>query len=96
MGGSVTHAGGRTSTYYRSAHGIIFVYDLCNSETFAHIRNWLIEAETHANKLAHKLLVGNKADKHDERQVTLEEGQVGELPIDLTNPSVSCSFLWWE
>ena len=34
-----------TKNFFKSADGIIFVYDITNKSTFDNIKNWLIEAE---------------------------------------------------
>ena len=33
------------SNYYRSAHGIIIVYDVTDEDSFMHVSNWLKEIE---------------------------------------------------
>jgi len=59
-----------TSAYYRGADGIIMVYDVTSSESFDHVEEWLIEVDRYANENTSKLLIGNKADLIDERQVS--------------------------
>jgi len=64
-----------TSAYYRGADGIIMVYDVTSMESFDHVEEWLNEVERHANESTSKLLVGNKADLVDEKQVSEEVAQ---------------------
>lgn len=64
-----------TSAYYRGADGIIMVYDVTNLDSFDHVEEWLSEVDRYANDNTSKLLVGNKADKVDEKQVTEEKAQ---------------------
>eukprot|EP01091_Cochliopodium_minus_P011560 TRINITY_DN3310_c0_g2_i2.p1 TRINITY_DN3310_c0_g2~~TRINITY_DN3310_c0_g2_i2.p1 ORF type:complete len:208 (+),score=55.62 TRINITY_DN3310_c0_g2_i2:159-782(+) len=65
-----------TSSYYRGTHGIILVYDVTNKKSFEHIESWLNEINTYAtNDNLVKLLVGNKVDKEEDREVTKEEAQ---------------------
>jgi len=64
-----------TSSYYRGAHGIIVVYDVTDRDTFEHVKQWLQEIDRYANEHVNKLLVGNKSDLEDKRQVSKEEGQ---------------------
>jgi len=64
-----------TSAYYRGADGIIMVYDVTSSESFDHVEEWLSEVDRYANENTIKLLVGNKADLADERQVSEETAQ---------------------
>ncbi|KAF3434094.1 hypothetical protein FNV43_RR25197 [Rhamnella rubrinervis] len=64
------------SSYYRGAHGIIFVYDVTRRETFTNLLEiWAKEVDLYStNKDCIKILVGNKVDKDKEREVTREEG----------------------
>jgi Ras-related protein Rab-1A len=64
-----------TSAYYRGADGIIMVYDVTSSESFDHVEEWLSEVDRYANENTCKLLVGNKADLVDKREVTEEVAQ---------------------
>lgn len=64
-----------TSAYYRGADGIIMVYDVASSESFDHVEEWLSEVDRYANENTSKLLVGNKADLIEEKQVTKETAQ---------------------
>jgi len=64
-----------TSSYYRGAHGIIVVYDVTKRETFTNINKWLKESERFACENAQKLLVGNKSDMVNDRQVTSTEAE---------------------
>jgi len=64
-----------TSAYYRGADGIIMVYDVTSLESFDHVEEWLSEVDRYANENTSKLLIGNKADLIDEKQVTEETAQ---------------------
>jgi Ras-related protein Rab-1A len=61
-----------TSAYYRGADGIIMVYDVTSAESFDHVEEWLSEVDRYANENTAKLLIGNKADLIDEKQVSEE------------------------
>ncbi|KAJ4777258.1 RAB GTPase-like protein C2B [Rhynchospora pubera] len=65
-----------TSSYYRGAQGIILVYDVTRRETFTNLSDvWSKELELYStNKDCIKMLVGNKVDKDNEREVSREEG----------------------
>uniref|UniRef100_A0A7C8ZPX4 Uncharacterized protein n=1 Tax=Opuntia streptacantha TaxID=393608 RepID=A0A7C8ZPX4_OPUST len=65
-----------TSSYYRGAHGIIFVYDVARRETFTNLSDvWAKEAELYSTTPeCIKMLVGNKVDRESEREVSREEG----------------------
>ncbi|KAI3990471.1 hypothetical protein MKX01_023251 [Papaver californicum] len=61
-----------TSSYYRGAHGIIIVYDVTEKESFDNVKQWLIEIDRYANDTVCKLLVGNKCDLIEEKEVETE------------------------
>jgi len=65
-----------TASYYRSAHGIILVYDVTNRETFINLSDvWLKEVDIYStNQDCIKMLVGNKVDRESERIVSKDEG----------------------
>ena len=58
-----------SSSYYRSAHGIVLVYDVNLMESYLHIDQWLEEVERNARTGINKILVGNKCDLVGKRQV---------------------------
>merc|ERR1712043_151222 len=64
-----------TSAYSRGADGIIMVYDVTSSESFDHVEEWLSEVDRYANENTSKLLVGNKADLIEEKQVPEDTAQ---------------------
>lgn len=64
-----------TQSYYRSAHAIVLAYDVCCQPTFDCISEWINEIELYANKKALKILVGNKVDKEDDREVPTNIGE---------------------
>ena len=61
--------------FIRDAQIILIVYDITNRESFEHLNSWLIEIEKNGNKNVYKLLIGNKADLEDQRNIKKEEGQ---------------------
>jgi Ras-related protein Rab-1A len=63
------------SSYYKGANGILVVYDITNKETFDGLNSWLIEIEKNSSKDVYKLLIGNKNDLEEKREITFEEGK---------------------
>eukprot|EP00013_Stygamoeba_regulata_P013936 CAMPEP_0177667574 /NCGR_PEP_ID=MMETSP0447-20121125/22196_1 /TAXON_ID=0 /ORGANISM="Stygamoeba regulata, Strain BSH-02190019" /LENGTH=201 /DNA_ID=CAMNT_0019173815 /DNA_START=426 /DNA_END=1031 /DNA_ORIENTATION=+ len=61
-----------TSSYYRGAHGIIVVFDVTDQVSYNNVKQWLKEIERYACENVNKLLVGNKCDLEDKRQVADE------------------------
>eukprot|EP00420_Gonyaulax_spinifera_P016260 CAMPEP_0197893256 /NCGR_PEP_ID=MMETSP1439-20131203/32661_1 /TAXON_ID=66791 /ORGANISM="Gonyaulax spinifera, Strain CCMP409" /LENGTH=197 /DNA_ID=CAMNT_0043513515 /DNA_START=83 /DNA_END=672 /DNA_ORIENTATION=- len=64
-----------TSAYYRGADAIVLVYDVCDRESFNHVDEWLSEVNRYVNQSTCKVLVGNKCDRNEERQVPIEEAK---------------------
>ncbi|XP_046381680.1 ras-related protein Rab-8B-like isoform X2 [Haliotis rufescens] len=64
-----------TTAYYRGAMGIMLVYDITNEKSFENIRNWIRNIEEHASKDVEKMILGNKCDMNDRRQVSKEKGE---------------------
>uniref|UniRef100_A0A0G4G7A3 Uncharacterized protein n=1 Tax=Chromera velia CCMP2878 TaxID=1169474 RepID=A0A0G4G7A3_9ALVE len=77
-----------TQTYYRSAMGILLVYDVTSQESFNNVRHWIRQVEAHAANGICKVLVGNKSDVRD-REVSIEEGK--ELAEEYEIPFVEAS-----
>lgn len=65
-----------TSAYFKDALGLIIVYDISRSETFRDVEKWREIANEHIPfGDAKTLLIGNKIDLEEQRQVsTLEAG----------------------
>ncbi|KAJ6819835.1 ras-related protein RABA5a [Iris pallida] len=64
-----------TSAYYRGAVGALVVYDISRRQTFDSIGRWLNELHTHSDMNVVTILVGNKTDLKDAREVSTDEGQ---------------------
>ncbi|CAK0828973.1 unnamed protein product [Prorocentrum cordatum] len=62
-----------TSAYYRGADGIVLIYDVTDRETFAHVDEWLAEVDRYVTDSTVKILIGNKCDLAEERQVAAED-----------------------
>lgn len=65
-----------TSSYYRGAQGVIFVYDITSEETFENLRDvWRKEVELYSTiENAVKIVIGNKVDKEADRAISREKG----------------------
>ena len=65
-----------TNQYYNSADGIFLVYDVTQNETFEQISYWINEMNNKIdkNKIG-IILVGNKIDLNEKRQVSIEQAQ---------------------
>ena len=63
------------STYFRGAHGILLLYDVTNRDSFKNLESWLIEIEKNAKEKVLKILIGNKCDLTDDREIQSDEGK---------------------
>ena len=63
------------SPYLRDEDGIIIGYDITVSESFNSVNNWLKECQNYSPKNCNYMLIGNKKDLEDRREVTYEEGK---------------------
>ncbi|OIW21866.1 hypothetical protein TanjilG_13735 [Lupinus angustifolius] len=64
-----------TSAYYRGALGALVVYDISRKGTFDGIKRWLQELDTQNDSTLARMLVGNKCDLENIREVSIEEGK---------------------
>ena len=63
------------SSYFRGAHGILLIYDVTNRDSFKNLESWLIEIEQNSSENVLKVLIGNKNDLVDDKEIKTEEGQ---------------------
>ncbi|MBY9007200.1 MAG: GTP-binding protein [Candidatus Lokiarchaeota archaeon] len=63
-------------TYVRGASGALFMYDITNFSSLAHIDDWLmvVKKEIKPEHVLPILMVGGKADLMDQREVPSDEG----------------------
>ena len=60
--------------YYRMADGFTLVYDITDRASFDDLKYWINEIEQKANNCK-VILLGNKWDLEDKRQVAFDEGE---------------------
>ena len=61
-------------TYVRGANAGLFMYDITNYSSLAHIDDWLMVIKKEVNYTLPILVVGGKADLSEEREVSHEDG----------------------
>ncbi len=61
--------------YFQSSDGFVIVYDIANLESFQTLDYWVEEIKSNSQELSKMILVGNKCDIIQERQVKKEEGK---------------------
>jgi small GTP-binding protein len=64
-----------TSTYYKGAKGAFIVYDITNRLSFESVDKWIQDLNLNSDKNITLLLIGNKIDLEDKRDVSKEEGE---------------------
>ena len=64
-----------TRTYYKNSVCSIVVYDITRRESFESVINWIEDCKLNSPKSVFMILVGNKSDLNENRQVTTEEGE---------------------
>uniref|UniRef100_A0A8C7B6U4 RAB44, member RAS onco family n=1 Tax=Neovison vison TaxID=452646 RepID=A0A8C7B6U4_NEOVI len=64
-----------TRQLLRKADGVVLMYDITSQESFAHVRYWLECLQESGPDGVVILLLGNKMDCEEERQVPIEAGQ---------------------
>ena len=63
-----------TRFYYKNSVCAFIVYDITNRDSFLNIKSWLDDIQKQCPKTVLLILVGNKIDLNDERQVSYDEG----------------------
>ncbi len=64
-----------TKNYYKNAIGALLVYDITKKSSFDHLKNWLDNIRENSSRNIKIILIGNKTDLEDKREVTFEEGE---------------------
>ncbi|KAJ8926043.1 hypothetical protein NQ315_009898 [Exocentrus adspersus] len=64
-----------TQSYYRSANGVIIVYDITKRSSFLSVTKWVEEVRRYSGTSVLLALVGNKADLETLREVEFEEAE---------------------
>ena len=64
-----------TRAYFQSSACAIVVYDISSRDTFNNASNWIEDCKSQCSKKTFMVLVGNKLDLADKRQVNTNEGQ---------------------
>ena len=61
-----------TKSYFRGSNGVIFMYNITKKETFKNVKDWIKDSENN-NFGFEKILVGNKIDLEQIREVELKD-----------------------
>ena len=63
------------SSFYRNTSLAMVVYAINSRESFNHINDWHNEIKIYSNPDVKIILIGNKSDLKDEREISYEEAQ---------------------
>ena len=64
-----------TSAYYKGSKGALVIYDITQKETFANIEKWVNDLKSKGDPKITIILIGNKSDLEDKRQISKEQGE---------------------
>ena len=64
-----------TRAYYKNSVCALIVYDISNKDSFNNVSIWVDDCRSQSPKTITLVLVGNKCDLEEQRQVTYEEGE---------------------
>ncbi len=64
-----------TRAYYKNSVCALVVYDISSRDSFNNVMSWIEDCRNQSPKTIFIVLVGNKCDLEDKRQVTYEEGK---------------------
>ena len=62
-----------TSVYYKGAKGAFIVYDITSRKSFDDVDKWIEEIKEKTSKDIKLIIIGNKIDLKDERDITTNE-----------------------
>ena len=65
-----------TTSYYKSAHAILILYDITEPSSFEHIKNWMVEIDKFGKQGVLRVIVGNKTDLENNRKVSKESAEM--------------------
>jgi small GTP-binding protein len=68
------HFGGVRPLFYQGSTGVIYVFSVTDRASFDHLVGWLEEARKNAGNVP-GILIGNKTDLADQREVSREEAE---------------------
>ena len=64
-----------TGAYYKGSKGAFVVYDITRKDTFISTDKWINDLKTGADPKINIILIGNKTDLEDKREVLKEQGE---------------------
>jgi Ras-related protein Rab-1A len=62
-----------TTSYYKGANAVIFVYDITDRSSFSQLRDWILETKKYVGNDYIGIITGNKLDLEEKRVVQTNE-----------------------
>ena len=72
-----------TSVYYKGAKGAFIVYDITSRKSFDNVDKWIEEIKEKTSKEIKLVVIGNKIDLNDEREITSKEAMYKFKDMDI-------------
>ena len=72
-----------TSAYYKGAIGALIVYDVTNISSFKNVDRWFYEIKDFASKDIQVIMIGNKTDLIDKKEISTEMSQDKALELEI-------------
>lgn len=72
-----------TSAYYKGAQGAFIVYDITRLKTFDNVDKWINDLKANTSEEISILLLGNKSDLQENREVSKEQGESKAQQFDI-------------
>jgi Ras-related protein Rab-11B len=64
-----------TSAYYKGAKGVLIVYDITRKQSYENLENWLNDFKMKSDENASIVIIGNKSDLIEKREIDTEEAK---------------------
>ena len=64
-----------TRAYYKNSACALVVYDISSRDSFNNVSTWIEDCRNNSSEKIFMVLIGNKSDLADKRQVSTEEGR---------------------
>ena len=64
-----------TRAYFKNSVCACVVYDITNRKSFESIKSWIEDCKKHSPKTVYLILIGNKIDLENSRQIPYDEGE---------------------
>ena len=64
-----------TKNYYKGANGIIVLFSVTDRNSFSNVKNWINQIKAEVDEKVTIIIVANKIDDEENREITKEQGE---------------------